>query len=57
MFTLKDPKSAKGHDDLTVFLRFWDLLKLKLHINMLVKANPEVLLSPTEVFKKPEGLR
>ena len=28
-FALPDPKSAKDTDDLTVFLRFWDLCSVK----------------------------
>ncbi len=33
-------KAQKDTDDLTVFLRFWDLRMLKLQVNMLVKFTP-----------------
>jgi len=32
------PKAQKDTDDLTVFLRFWDLHTLKLCVKMLVKS-------------------
>jgi hypothetical protein len=35
------PKMQKETDDLTVFLRFWNLQVQKLLINMLVKLTPD----------------
>jgi len=38
-FFAQIPKAQKDLDDLTAFLRFWDLHKLKHCVNMLVKSN------------------
>ena len=37
---LKIPKAKEDTDDLTVFLRYWDLLVPKLRVNMLVILTP-----------------
>jgi len=39
------PKAQKDTDDLTVFLRFWDL-----HVNMLVKLTPALFVTTVHSY-------